>query len=199
MDIAKEFDRYMAHLMQGLGHADRHSGLTGYFTGLMLPLSRKSVEPMAARVDPLHASARHQSLHHFVAKAPVERSYRARPALATGKCEPVESERVERHLVCRRAGLQVARPAQALRQLAHHLHADESLVQKRRAGPAVRGVAALPGRAHQDRSGVAGQHHREGTPRWHRSVKNTAPNPSASPEVAGPPRFIWLPRMLERP
>ena len=69
MDIAKEFDDYMAYLMQGLGHADRHSGLTGYCTGLMLPLSRKSVEPMAARVDPLHASARHQSLHHFVAKA----------------------------------------------------------------------------------------------------------------------------------
>ena len=35
----------------------------------MLPLSRKSVEPMAARVDPMHASARHQALHHFVAKA----------------------------------------------------------------------------------------------------------------------------------
>ena len=35
----------------------------------MLPLSRKSVEPMAARVDPLHASARHQALHHFVAKS----------------------------------------------------------------------------------------------------------------------------------
>jgi SRSO17 transposase len=35
----------------------------------MLPLTRKSVEPMAARVDPLHASARHRSLHHFVAKA----------------------------------------------------------------------------------------------------------------------------------
>ena len=69
MDIAKEFDDYMAYLMQGLGHADRHSGLSGYCTGLMLPLSRKSVEPMAARVDPLHASARHQSLHHFVAKA----------------------------------------------------------------------------------------------------------------------------------
>ena len=69
MDIAKEFDDYMAYLMQGLGHADRHAGLSGYCTGLMLPLSRKSVEPMAARVDPLHASARHQSLHHFVAKA----------------------------------------------------------------------------------------------------------------------------------
>ena len=69
MDIAKEFDDYMAYLMQGLGHADRYSGLTGYCTGLMLPLSRKSVEPMAARVDPMHASAKHQSLHHFVAKA----------------------------------------------------------------------------------------------------------------------------------
>jgi SRSO17 transposase len=59
----------MTHLAEGLGHMDRHSGLNDYCTGLMLPLSRKSVEPMAARVDPLHASARHQSLHHFVAKA----------------------------------------------------------------------------------------------------------------------------------
>lgn len=37
--------------------------------GLMLSLSHKSVEPMAARVDPMHASARHQAIHHFVAKA----------------------------------------------------------------------------------------------------------------------------------
>jgi SRSO17 transposase len=35
----------------------------------MLPLARKSVEPIAASVDPIHASARHQSLHHFVAQA----------------------------------------------------------------------------------------------------------------------------------
>lgn len=69
MDISKEFNRYMAQLAQALGHADRHAGLSGYCTGLMLPLSRKSVEPMAARVDPLHASARHQALHHFVAKS----------------------------------------------------------------------------------------------------------------------------------
>lgn len=69
MDIAKEFNHYMAYLKQGLGHLDRHAGLTGYCTGLMLPLSRKSVERMAARVDPLHARAKHQSLHHFVAKA----------------------------------------------------------------------------------------------------------------------------------
>jgi SRSO17 transposase len=69
MEITEEFNRYMAHLSERLGHADRHAGLSGYCTGLMLPLSRKSVEPMAASVDPLHVSARHQSLHHFVAKS----------------------------------------------------------------------------------------------------------------------------------
>ena len=69
MGASERFDRYMNHLSEGLGHLDRHAGLKGYCTGLMLPLARKSVEPMAARVDPLHASARHQSLHHFVAKA----------------------------------------------------------------------------------------------------------------------------------
>ena len=69
MNAAQEFNRYIEHLSEGLGHADRHAGLSGYCTGLMVPLSRKSVEPMAARVDPLHASARHQALHHFVAKS----------------------------------------------------------------------------------------------------------------------------------
>ena len=69
MSAIERFDEYMDHLAQGLGHADRRAGLRGYCTGLMLPLSRKSVEPMAARVDPMHASARHQALHHFVAQA----------------------------------------------------------------------------------------------------------------------------------
>jgi len=31
------------------------------------------------------------------------------------------------------------------------------------------------------------------------ALKKTDRKPSASPEVAGTPRFIWLPRMLERP
>ena len=69
MDTIKEFNRYMDHLSERLDHADRHAGLSGYCTGLMLPLSRKSVEPMAARIDPLHAGARHQALHHFVSKS----------------------------------------------------------------------------------------------------------------------------------
>ena len=41
MDELQEFDRYMAHLNEGLGHADRHAGLRGYCTGLMSPLQRK--------------------------------------------------------------------------------------------------------------------------------------------------------------
>jgi SRSO17 transposase len=69
MGAIERFDQYIEHLAQGLGHSDRRSGLQGYCTGLMLPLSRKSVEPMAARVDPMNASARHQALHHFVAQA----------------------------------------------------------------------------------------------------------------------------------
>jgi SRSO17 transposase len=62
-----EFDRYMAHLCAGLGHSDRHAGLRGYCTGLMAPLARKSVEPMAAHLAPAATRSRHQSLHHFVA------------------------------------------------------------------------------------------------------------------------------------
>ena len=69
MDASERFDQFLEHVARGLGHSDRNAGLRGYCTGLMLPLSRKSVEPMAARVDPMHASARHQALHHFVAQA----------------------------------------------------------------------------------------------------------------------------------
>jgi len=31
------------------------------------------------------------------------------------------------------------------------------------------------------------------------ALKKTVPKPSANREADGPPRFIWLPRMLERP
>jgi SRSO17 transposase len=59
----------MAHLSEGLGHADRHAGLRGYCTGSMSPLARKSVEPTPAPIDPQRARSCHQSLHHFVADA----------------------------------------------------------------------------------------------------------------------------------
>ena len=69
MSASERFGQYMELLSGGLGHADRHAGLRGYCAGLMLPIARKSVEPMAASLDPLHASAKHQALHHFVAQA----------------------------------------------------------------------------------------------------------------------------------
>jgi SRSO17 transposase len=65
----ERFDDYVERLGDVLGHADRRGPLRAYCTGLLLPGERKSVEPMAARVDPFRAGAAHQSLHHFVAKA----------------------------------------------------------------------------------------------------------------------------------
>jgi SRSO17 transposase len=68
-DWEERFDGYVERLGDMLGHADRRAPLRAYCTGLLLPGERKSVEPMAARVDPARAGAAHQSLHRFVAKA----------------------------------------------------------------------------------------------------------------------------------
>jgi SRSO17 transposase len=68
----RRFREYVERLAQGLGHADRRAPARAYLTGLCLPGERKSIEPMAARVDPGHVRARHQSMHHFVANAPWE-------------------------------------------------------------------------------------------------------------------------------
>src|SRR2546425_3607392 len=67
---AQRFAAYVDRLATALGHRDRHGPLRAYVTGLGLPGERKSIEPMAARVDPRRVRARHQSMHHFVADAP---------------------------------------------------------------------------------------------------------------------------------
>jgi len=67
---AERFEAYLERLSVAVGHADRREPLRAYLTGLLLPGERKSVEPMAAKLDPLRVRARHQSLHHFVATAP---------------------------------------------------------------------------------------------------------------------------------
>jgi len=64
------FDDYVERLGKVIGHADRRRPLEAYLTGLLLAGERKSVEPMAAKVDPRHVSRMHQSMHHFVANAP---------------------------------------------------------------------------------------------------------------------------------
>ena len=70
--VASRFKAYIEHLRNAVGHADRREPLAAYCAGLLLPGERKSVEPMAARLAPGEVSAKHQSLHHFVAKAPWE-------------------------------------------------------------------------------------------------------------------------------
>ena len=66
VDCAR-FDEYVDRLTAVVGHADRRWPLTAYLTGLLLPGKRKSIEPMAAKIDPRHVSRAHQSMHHFVA------------------------------------------------------------------------------------------------------------------------------------
>ena len=66
MPMIKRFDAYLSRLCEVLGHADREEPMREYCAGLMLPLKRKSVEPIAAHVGPEAVSAKHQSLLHFV-------------------------------------------------------------------------------------------------------------------------------------
>jgi SRSO17 transposase len=71
MGISTErFEEYVSLIAQTLGHADRVEPFRGYCTGLLLPVKRKSVEPMAAQLAPTRVRSEHQRLHHFVADAP---------------------------------------------------------------------------------------------------------------------------------
>ena len=64
------FTDYVDHLVKAIGHADRADPLRDYCLGLLMPLERKSVEPMAAVTAPARVAAKHQSLLHFVGQAP---------------------------------------------------------------------------------------------------------------------------------
>jgi SRSO17 transposase len=66
----KRFAAYIEGLATAAGHEDRHGPLKSYCKGLLLPGERKSIEPMAARLDPDSVQPMRQSLHHLVAKAP---------------------------------------------------------------------------------------------------------------------------------
>jgi SRSO17 transposase len=64
------FEKFVERLSAVVGHADRGGPLRAYCMGLLLPGERKSVEPMAARIEPERVGSLHQAMHHFVAKAP---------------------------------------------------------------------------------------------------------------------------------
>jgi SRSO17 transposase len=80
---ARRFREYVERVTVAVGHADRHAPMRAYLTGLCLPGERKSIEPMAARVDPRHVRARQQSMHHFVANARSVRGVPLPPPLPT--------------------------------------------------------------------------------------------------------------------
>ena len=70
MELTAEFTHFLAHVGDCLSRAEHKLGLKNYCSALMLPLKRKSIEPLAAAIDPYHVQATHQSLHHFVADSP---------------------------------------------------------------------------------------------------------------------------------
>lgn len=67
--LEARFEKYCAGIIGTLAHADRAEPARWYLKGLMLPGERKSVEPMAARVQPDNVRSAHQSMHHLVADA----------------------------------------------------------------------------------------------------------------------------------
>ena len=69
LGFESRFEAYCAELVKALSHADRSQPARWYLKGLMLSGSRKSVEPMAARVCPKDVRSAHQSMHHLVADA----------------------------------------------------------------------------------------------------------------------------------
>ena len=67
--MLNRFKRYCEKIVKALRHADREEPAQWYLQGLILPGGRKSVEPMAARVQPENVRSAHQSMHHLVADA----------------------------------------------------------------------------------------------------------------------------------
>ena len=67
--VESRFEEYGEVIATALAHADRRVPAQWYLRGLLLPGGRKSVEPMAARVQPENVRSAHQSMHHLVADA----------------------------------------------------------------------------------------------------------------------------------
>ena len=66
----KRYAAYREGLAPAAEHPYRQEPLKKYVMGLLLEGERKSIEPMAARLDAKNTQAVRQSLQHFVANAP---------------------------------------------------------------------------------------------------------------------------------
>ncbi len=89
--IESRFMRYVEGLVSVIGHADRAGPLRDYCRGLVMPVERKSVEPMAAITAPGRTAAQHQSLLHFIGQGGWS------DAAVLGKVREMVLPQIERH------------------------------------------------------------------------------------------------------
>ena len=67
--MERRFQEYVDHLGTVVSNDARRHGLSDYMTGLLLPGERKSIEPIAERLESGNVSRRHQSIQHVVSEA----------------------------------------------------------------------------------------------------------------------------------
>jgi SRSO17 transposase len=67
--MERRFQEYVEDLAAVMGNDARRRGLSDYMTGLLLPGERKSMEPIAERLESGNVSRRHQAIQHFVSEA----------------------------------------------------------------------------------------------------------------------------------
>src|SRR3954471_1815710 len=67
--MERRFEEYVSELGTVVGNDARRRGLEDYVGGLLLPGGRKSMEPIAERLDPDHVSRPHHSIQHLVSAA----------------------------------------------------------------------------------------------------------------------------------
>src|SRR5919202_4802572 len=97
----RRFEAYLDGIVAALGHGGRAEPARAYCTGLLLPGERKSIEPMAARLEPSRVQAAHQSLHPSDRQSGVERRGGARDGAPARAAVP-RAPRSDPHLDCRR-------------------------------------------------------------------------------------------------
>jgi SRSO17 transposase len=73
-ELEQRFQQYTQGIVSRLGHADREEPALMYLKGLVLPGERKSVEPMAARVDGRATDKTRQRMGHIAGNSPWEDS-----------------------------------------------------------------------------------------------------------------------------
>lgn len=87
----RRFESYMDALAETLAHERRIGAVTGYCTGLLLPLGRKTMETMAAHLAPERTLAMQHRLQNFITDAPWDDA--AVMATVRAQVPPVMEER----------------------------------------------------------------------------------------------------------